>query len=101
MFMKKPTRAMIGLYLSYLISALILAFVNTVLRFKASGHACGITGPIVAINFIAGIKMIYLALLIPLVMWARFVLKRHDTKQLLAGAATSFFVTLIIMIWIY
>jgi len=101
MFMKKPTRAMIGLYLSYLISALILAFVNKVLRFKASGHACGITGPIVAINFIAGIKMIYLALLIPFVMWSRLVLKRHDTKQLLAGAATSFFVTLIIMIWIY
>ncbi len=100
-FMKKPTKAMIGLYLSYLISALILAFVNKVLRFKASGHACGITGPIVAINFIAGIKMLYLALLIPLVMWSRLALKRHDTKQLLAGAATSFFVTLIIMIWIY
>lgn len=100
-FMEKPTKAMIGLYLSYLVSALILAFINKVVKFKASGHACGITGPIVAINFISGIKMLYLALLIPIVMWSRLVLKRHDIKQLLVGAATSFFVTLIIMIYIY
>ncbi|WAM31167.1 hypothetical protein [Caldicellulosiruptor naganoensis] len=99
--MKKPTKAMIGLYLSYLISSLILAFINKVLRFKASGHACGITGPILAINFIVGIKMWFLALLIPLVMWSRLVLKRHDFKQLIVGAATSFFVTLIVMIYIY
>lgn len=98
---KKPTKAMIGLYLSYLISALILAFINKVLKFKASGHACGVTGPIVAINFIAGVKMLFLALLIPLVMWSRLVLKRHDFKQLIVGAATSFLVTLIIMICIY
>jgi len=99
--MKKPTKAMIGLYLSYLISSLILAFINKVLKFKASGHACGITGPIVAINFIAGLKMLFLALLIPLVMWSRLALKRHDIKQLIVGAATSFFVTLIVMIWIF
>lgn len=98
---KKPTKAMIGLYLSYLISSLILAFINKVLKFKASGHACGIAGPILAINFIVGIKMLFLALLIPLVMWSRLVLKRHDFKQLIVGAATSFFVTLIVMIYIY
>jgi len=99
--MKKPTKAMIGLYLSYLISSLILAFINKILKFKASGHACGITGPIVAINFFAGLKMLFLALLIPLVMWSRLALKRHDIKQLIVGAATSFFVTLIVMMWIF
>ncbi|WAM34355.1 hypothetical protein [Caldicellulosiruptor morganii] len=99
--MKRPTKAMVGLYLSYLISSFILAFINRVLKFKASGHACGITGPVLAVNFIAGIKMWFLFLLIPLVMWSRLVLKRHDFKQLIVGAATSFVVTLVIMMCIY
>lgn len=101
LLMKKPTKAMIALYLSYLFSAVILAFINKVLRFKASGHACGITGPIIALNFIVGIKMLWMFILIPLVMWSRLVLKRHDLKQLISGATTSFMVTLVIMLVIY
>jgi len=98
LFLKNPTKAMIGLYLSYLISSIILAFVNKALKFKASGHACGITGPILALNFIVGIKMLWLFILVPIVMWSRLVLKRHDLKQLISGAMTSFLVTFVIML---
>lgn len=97
LIMKRPTKPMIVFYLSYLVSAVILTIINKFLNFKASGHACGITGPILALNFFAGPKMIWMFLLVPLVMWSRVVLKRHDMKQLVVGAAVSFFSTLLIM----
>ncbi len=101
LIMKSPTKPMIVLYLSYLVSAIILAFINKFLKFKASGHACGITGPILALNFFTGLKMIWMFLLIPLVIWSRLVLKRHNIKQLVVGAAVSFFSTLLIMFTVY
>jgi len=97
LIMKRPTKPMIIFYLSYLISATILAIINKFFNFKASGHACGITGPILALNFFTGPKMIWMFLLVPLVIWSRVVLKRHDMKQLIVGAAVSFFSTLLIM----
>lgn len=97
LIMKRPTKPMIVFYLSYLVSAVILTIINKFLNFKASGHACGITGPILALNFFTGPKMIWMFLLVPLVMWSRVVLKRHDMKQLVVGAAVSFFSTLLIM----
>ena len=97
LIMKRPTKPMIIFYLSYLISATILAIINKFFNFKASGHACGITGPILALNFFTGPKMIWMFLLVPLVIWSRVVLKRHDMKQLIVGAAVSFFSTLLII----
>lgn len=99
--MKRPTKPMIVLYLSYLISAIILAFINGFLKFKASGHACGVAGPILTLNFFTGFKMAWMFLLIPLVIWSRLVLKRHTMKQLVIGAAVSLVATFLIIHAVY
>ncbi|MEZ0537504.1 hypothetical protein ACAG39_09705 [Caldicellulosiruptoraceae bacterium PP1] len=101
LFLSKPTKSMITLYLSYFISAIILTITNKVFHFKASGHSCGITGPIIALNFYSGIKTVWMLIFIPIVIWSRIEIKRHDLKQSIVGALTSFFVTITLILSLY
>lgn len=71
---------------TYLISGIGIA-VCTLLHFKASGHACGCSGPIAMLALYANPWfLIGYALLTP-VFWASKKLGRHSTAQLVAGAA--------------
>lgn len=71
---------------TYLISGAGIA-VCTLLRFKASGHACGCSGPIAMLALYANPWfLIGYAFLTP-VFWASRKLGRHSAAQFLAGAA--------------
>lgn len=68
---------------SYLVNAFVLLVIS--LAWKISIHTSGIAGPVTALVFNLGARMIPFFLLAVPVAWARMELKAHDYKQVLAG----------------
>lgn len=77
------------LMLTYLISGALIALFNRLLHIRASGHACGVSGPVLYLLGLLGGKALWGLLLMPLLWWASRVLKRHTGGQLLWGSALS------------
>lgn len=75
------------LFGTYTISGLLIALCSFGFRFKASGHSCGVAGPIAMLVYLGGIQWLWSALLLLPVCWASYTLKRHTWLQLAAGAA--------------
>lgn len=70
---------------TYLVSGIALALC-TVGHYKASGHACGCSGPVAMLSlFISPWFLLGYVLLTP-VIWSSLRLKRHTPWQLIAGA---------------
>ncbi|MBO2526948.1 MAG: hypothetical protein CW335_02025, partial [Clostridiales bacterium] len=74
------------LFGTYLISGVGIA-VCTLLRFKASGHTCGCSGPIAMLALYANPWFLIGYLLLTPIFWASKKLGRHSAAQLFAGAA--------------
>ena len=74
---------LIGGAISLVIASIISYF------WKISMHSSGVTMLVMMFLLVFGMSMWPLIILIPLVWWARLVLKRHNIWQLLAGCALS------------
>ncbi len=89
------------IFFTYFVSVVALAVSNKLIKFRASGHACSITGPLVLMMYFIGWKSIApCILLFALVVWASLMLKRHTIKELIAGsgvAAVSFAFSLLLI----
>lgn len=72
-------------YLTYTISGVAIALFSFVFRFKASGHACGVSGPIAMLAYCLGAPWLGGYLLLPAVFWASLQMKRHTVAQLAVG----------------
>ena len=66
----------------------ILSLINSAFKFRASGHACGFSGPITIVAAIVGPVALSLAAL-PLVFWSRLQMQRHSKAQLWSGTAVG------------
>ncbi|MGN0106158.1 MAG: hypothetical protein ACI4A5_00495 [Hominilimicola sp.] len=74
------------IYLLYLISGLLILIFNKGLNIRASGHACGVVGPIMLLSYLLSpVYLIGAIILIP-VCWASLKLKRHTWYELLLGS---------------
>ncbi|MEA4884677.1 MAG: hypothetical protein VB144_13685 [Clostridia bacterium] len=98
--LRKAPRAVSGLFLSYLASGVLLALVNAVLKFRASGHACGFSGPLVYLARIAEPLPVLVCSVIalPLVYWARLHQGRHSLRELLWGTLVGLTATGLVML---
>ena len=76
-------------FLTYLLSGLFIAVSSKGLHFDASGHACGVAGPIAVLVFARGPLWLLGLLVLAAVFWSSLRKKRHTVPQLLAGAASS------------
>jgi len=74
---------------TYTFVTLGLLIFNLLLRYKASGHAAGVSGPIAVMIYIYGIIATPLLLLLPLVTWARLAAEGHNLWQTVVGATMS------------
>lgn len=93
--------AILTLFLTYLISGTVLLAINKLFGFKASGHACGLTGPIAALAYYTGRYVLIIgAVLFAAVIWSSLVMKRHTLPQLLAGGAVPVAVFALLLILI-
>ena len=75
------------IYLEYLLCGILILLFNKLLRLRASGHACGIVGPV--------LLLAYLKLYIPAIIGTVLIIpvfvssvktKRHTVFQLIAGS---------------
>jgi len=71
-----------------------LIIFNLLLHYKASGHAAGVSGPVVSMIYIFGIWAAPLLLLLPLITWARLAANGHSFWQTVVGATMSGLITM-------
>lgn len=84
------------LFWGYLLSGSILAFINQIFHYKASGHACGLAGPITFLTIVSDGRLWYLFLLMPFVFWARIKQDRHTIGNMLAGTLAGILPTAVV-----
>jgi hypothetical protein len=84
------------LFVTYFISGFTLLLLNRFARIKASGHACGLAGPITFLICLLGGASWITVLLIPLVFWARVKMERHKINELIIGSLTGIFPAILI-----
>lgn len=87
------------LYATYLFSGLGLA-ICSLMRFHASGHACGCSGPIIFLSVLISPWFLLGYLLLGAVMWASRNLDRHSPAQLVGGSVVPVVAFLGCMRWI-
>jgi hypothetical protein len=85
---------------TYTLVTLGLIVFNLVLRYRASGHAAGVAGPVGAMIYLYGLIAAPLLALIPLTTWARVSAKGHDVWQTVVGAILSLSITIGVL-WAY
>jgi len=87
------------IYCEYLLCGIAMLLVNKVFKLKASGHACGIIGPI--------LLLLYFQMYIPAIISTMLILpvfissvqtKQHTFPQLLGGSLIPIVVLLILII---
>ncbi len=74
---------------TYTFVTLGLIIFNLLLRYKASGHAAGVSGPVASMIYIFGLFATPLLVLLPLVTWARLAAKGHNFWQTVVGGTLS------------
>lgn len=73
------------IYLTYLFSGISLLLLNKVFKIRASGHACGVAGPIFSLLYFLGPWVLFGLILLAAVFWASLNMDRHDKSELLIG----------------
>ena len=93
------TKIETAIYGTYLLSGLSLA-VCTALRFKASAHTCGCSGPIAGLSYFISPWFLLGYILLGVVSWASIRLKRHSTMQLIGGSVIPVLALLLCCQWL-
>lgn len=75
------------IFWTYLLSGISIALSSFVFGVKASGHACGVSGPIAMMIYCLGLPYCLLYAILAFVFWASVKMKRHTPVQLIIGSA--------------
>ncbi len=79
----KPVTVML---ITYLLSGMTLLLVNKLFRFKASGHSCGLFGPLAAIAYFVSPYALPAGIIVgALALWSSVYMKRHTLSQFIVG----------------
>lgn len=77
------------IFLGYLLSGLGIVVFNKVVKLRASGHACGVIGPLVLYICLSGISKVscFIGLIVTgLIYWSSLKIKRHTISELIYGS---------------
>jgi len=95
------SKGLMLIYMTYFFSIVILTVFNKVIHLRASGHACSIAGPLIALIYFIGWKSILpCVVLFAFIIWSSLSLKRHTLKEMVTGslsAMISFAVSLLLV----
>lgn len=78
-------RVLFIIYLTYLFSGIAIALFSKFTPIKASGHACGIAGPVAAGTYFLGPWALTGVIIYTLVFVSSVRMKRHTVPEFLAG----------------
>ncbi len=85
----KPVTVML---ITYLLSGMTLLLINKLFRFKASGHSCGLLGPLAAlVYFVSPWTLPAGIILFGLALWSSVYMKRHTLSQFIIGGIIPVF----------
>ena len=87
-------RVFIAVAATYTFVTLGLIVFNLLLRYKASGHAAGVAGPVAVMIYIYGAIATPLLVLLPLITWARLATEGHNLWQTVVGATMSMLISI-------
>lgn len=85
---------------TYFVSGLLIFVSSFILKNNASGHMCGVSGPVAMLFYALGGKWIVAFILLVLVGWSSLYLKRHTFVQLIRGTLIPI-VALLISIMVF
>ncbi len=71
--------------LTYLFSGILIFVFSVIIKINASGHVCGVVGPIVFLTHFVSLYFLFLLLLLVPVCWGSLKLARHSKLELLCG----------------
>ncbi len=75
---------------TYLASVIVLLIFNKLLHIKASGHACGVFGPLIHTIYFLGLPwFLPCAFAVWAVVWSSLYLMRHTKRELFFGGMTA------------
>lgn len=86
------------IYWTYLVSVLLLTVFNKATQWKASGHACGVTGPMSMLLYFIGPRSLPSILVFVLMAWASLKTKRHTLVELILGGIDSVIAFLLVLL---
>ena len=75
------------IYLIYLFSGVLMLLFNKMLGIKASGHACGVVGPVICLVCSIGCSALIGLLVLAATYIASLEMKRHTWTELIIGSA--------------
>lgn len=71
---------------TYFFSVALLTWFNLLLHTNASGHVCGIVGPLVLLMYLTGLQLLWFALPVAAaIVWASMYLHIHDWQDVALG----------------
>ena len=85
-FIVKAPRVVWVIFVTYFLSGIGIVLFNKIVKVRASGHACGVAGPMAVYIFTAGIRGIVSAAVLVLVFLSSIYMKRHTFRQLVYGS---------------
>lgn len=71
--------------LTYFLSGTMIFLFTFIFKINASGHMCGVSGPVALLFYVFGTWWGFLFLLLIAVAWSSIYLKRHSFKELIIG----------------
>ena len=96
------SRGLIFICAIYLFSVLLLLIANKLLNLRASGHACGATGPLlIGVYYFKMLGFIIAALIYALMLWASLRIKRHTAKELFFGTGACVLACVLAWLCVY
>lgn len=76
------------IFRTYFVAAVLLTFVNRLLKVRASGHGCSVTAPALFLcHYVGWTALPICVLLIAASFWGSLALKRHRPTELIGGAS--------------
>lgn len=89
-FVADISRGLSIILLTYFVSVILLTLINKLTIFRASGHGCGVTGPLILpAYFVSPIWIIPSLVGLLAVYLSSIALKRHTLKELVAGSSAA------------
>lgn len=86
----KVSPELLLIFASYFVSVIVLTVFNMVLKRKASGHSCGVVGPLIfTVYFLGWGWLIPCVALAGAVAWSSVALKRHTPNDLFLGGLSA------------
>ena len=84
------SRGLTVIFFTYFVSVIILTLINKLTIFRASGHGCGVTGPLLLPAYFMNPFWILPSLVaLAVVYLSSLSLKRHTLKELVAGSSAA------------